>query len=351
MRLLFVNKTYTMLTRHFYELEDVGFSLRDALRTGDVSRAVFWAHELLLSLEDDELHKTMVASWLMFLGAEYIHWFDAWFQVEPGVDIGGCKRLVLVAEFAHMRFGLGRCLGPCSTFIIAGRGLAEVEDTDKVMAGIGSNDAFAVYRYLALAPADIIERLVTYVDTPELFDSLKKALSGKGVPKVLLAVAACQLLCLPSYPEPLTTTLGPAVAKLLEGWESTVGFKAGRHYPVVCGVLPRRYKQICQKDALWTDFETLIEKGSCFWRDLGVLFKEAACRSELSAEYLPDGLPNTWTVAERLASHPVSLSEDKAGLIKTDMRMALIWNFRPVLRKEWSKRIDLLLKACGAPDR
>jgi len=338
-----------MLTRHFYEVEDVGFCLRQALRTGDVSGAVFWAHELLLSLEDDELHKVMVASWVMFLGAEYIHWFDAWFQIEADSDIGGCKRLVLVAEFAHMRQGLGRCIGPCSTFIIAGRGLAPNQDTDKVEAGIGENDAFAVYRYLALGPGEIIEGLVGYVDTPTLFDSLKMALGHRGVPKVLLAVAACQLLCLPSYPEPLDTTLGPTVAKLLEAWESGVGHKSGRRLTV--HGLPRRYKQICQKDASWTDFETLIQKGTQFWRDLGVLYQDKAARRVLVREYLPDGLPATWTTAEQALSHPVELSEDKVGLIKTDMRMALIWNFRPALRKEWSKRIDLLLKACGAPDR
>jgi hypothetical protein len=340
-----------MLTRHFYELEDVCFCLRGALRAGDVSRAVFWAHELLLSLEDDELHKSMVASWLMFLGAEYIHWFDAWFQVGPGTDIGGCKRLVLVAEFANMRQGLGRCIGPCSTFIIAGRGLAELEDIDKVTAGIGENDAFAVYRYLALAPADIIEAVAAYVDTAALFDSLKSALGHRGAPKVLLAVAACQLLCLPSYPEPLITSMGPFVAKLLEAWEGSLGRKAGRRFPVAVDMLPRRYKQICQKDAAWADFETLIEKGTLFWRELGVLYQDKAARRALVSEYLPDGLPSTWAKAELALSHPIELSDDKIGLIKTDMRMALIWNFRPALRKEWSKRIDALLKGCAAPDR
>jgi len=342
-----------MLTRHFYELEDVGFCLRGALRSGDISSAVFWAHELLLSLEDDELHKTMVASWLMFLGAEYIHWFDAWFQVGANTDIGGCKRLVLVAEFAHMRQGLTRCLGPCSTFIIAGRGLAEVSDIDKVEAGIGENDAFAVYRYLALEPAAIIDALVGYVDRPVLFDSLKSALSNRCPQKikVLLSVAGCQLLCLPSYPEPLITTLGPTVANLLEAWEKGVGYKAGRRLSVALNVLPRRYKQICQKDAAWTDFETLIDKGTQFWCELGVLYQDKAARRALVAEYLPDGLPSTWTKAEQALSHPFELSEDKIGLIKTDMRMALIWNFRPALRKIWSKEIDLLLKACAAPDR
>ena len=49
-----------MRTRHFYELEDVDFCLRRALRTADVSGAIFWAQELLLSLEDDELHKATV---------------------------------------------------------------------------------------------------------------------------------------------------------------------------------------------------------------------------------------------------------------------------------------------------
>lgn len=336
------NTDLIMLTRHFYELEEVPYALRHALRFGKVREAVFWAHELILSQEFEVLHKTMITSWLMFLGPSYIHWFDAWLSV--GSDIGGCERLVLVAEFAKWRDGvMGRVLEPCSTFIIAGRGLAEAQDMDKVSDGVGANDAFAVYRYLALGPALLISTLCEMVDSPEIFDSLKKAIgSGKGPLKLLLSVAAVQVLCLVSHPDVLTPTMGPFVAGLLETWEPLIGRHVGRCFSIDDNCLPRRYKRAV---TLVGQPLSIVETGSLFWRELAVLLNDVGGKAALVAEYFPDGNPDTWPDRTTVSEKAV------LGLIKTDMRMNLIWNFRPALRKEWAKKIDLLLKACDAPDR
>ena len=86
-----------MLTRHFYELDEVCMALLDTLRHSSLE-SVFWARELILSEEDEVLYKTMIKAWLMYLGPDRIDWLTAFTATASTT----CK-LNLIAEFCEIR--------------------------------------------------------------------------------------------------------------------------------------------------------------------------------------------------------------------------------------------------------
>ena len=356
-----------MLTRHFYELSEVALALHDALRRGAGAEAVWWARELLLSEEDELLNLTVLQAWTVWLGAAAVSWLDAWTAACPAAcpaaDLGGCRRMTLVAEFAALRLGAGSGRRrPAQAFIMVARGFSDVADPERVATALETNDNFALYRYLgpeyAKSPTGLIEALSGYVETPELFDGFRgaiKTLKGQIQLKHLMAAAATQALCLPEWPAVLV--LSPArlaeVATWLNEWEPHIGLRSGRIYKVDAGALPRKHK----RGSLAYGSATALMKAGCrFWQsmlDLGDAPDGVAPDGLLPDGLLPDGMPETWTAEEQSLSHPVAAADAVAAeavvrtIIKPDVRMRAIWGFTPALRKAWHAPLKKLFDGVG----
>jgi len=344
----------TMLTRHFYELDEVAYALLDCLRYKKTEEAVYWAREILLSHEDETLTMTVIKGWIMYMGASRIDWLDAWFLVDDS-DVGGCQRLVLIVEFCRRTGGEKRLWLP---FWIACRGLSPVADDDRVSSAISENDPICLYWWLGQQyekkPSALVSALCAYVDSPELFDGIKKAMAQKlGLHlKTLLAVTAVQLLCLSEYPEEFSVSESAAslVAKLLGSWST--GLRSSRLFPIRSEQLPRGYKRILQLDALCESAVKVMSSGCKFWQLIGALIKDDDTLESVTSEYFPNDIPDEWSTIDRSLSHPVALDVYKVTM-KPDYRIKLVWSCKrlPVIRRSWYADMKVLFKACSVPDR
>jgi hypothetical protein len=359
-------KTFPMLTRHFYELDEVVWSLKYCLRNGKIKDAVYWAREIILSEEDDVLSICMLESWLLFLGTDGLHWLDAWTNVLYGavsigvpIDIGGCKRLVLVAEFCRLVCSLKRRRLPntLKTFFIASRGLSPVVggNPDLVSDAVAINDPFSLYWHLGAEyekkPLSVLDFVSGCVDSPEIFNSYRliiNALRGHSQIKMLLSVASVVTLCMDSIPADLETTLDSDVASWIGTWEAVLGRRGGRIYAIEEEGLPKGFKRSSQAETLLCSATAVMESGCTFWRNVACLIQDDDTLESIVGKYFPDDIPDEWSTKDRSLSHPI---ESKAYTIhiKPEYRIRKLWGFCPVFRKVWLKKFVLLLTACSAP--
>jgi hypothetical protein len=308
---------------------------------GRSKEAVFWARELVLSEELEILDKTVVRAWVLFLGAPHINWLDAWFKSR---DLG------LIEEFSGL-FKKGRTQICLKTFVMVSRGFSEVQDLDKVSLAVSENDAFRFYWWSAFekAPSALFEFVKTYVDDPSLFDSIEKALALFSVVsmKSLLTAVSVQLLCLKSYPD-IYVMKEPY--DLSEQLPVLTGLKANRVYKILESMLPCRHVRDTQWNALCKSQKEIIDgAGSNFWKNAGTSIVDDESLERVAEELFPEDCPDEWSIADRAISHPDKFTKYKI-YIKPSYRCKKLWGFAPVLRKTWSSRMELLFKACLAPE-
>ena len=342
--------------------------LLDTLRYASLE-SVFWARELILSQEDELLYKTVIKAWLMYLGPDRIDWLDAWTTACAACTCTAsactCKtincipitdKLNLIAEFCEIRSNMKKRRMPKSalTFWIAGRGLSPNDDCDEERdAAFVRNDPINAYWYLGKEyekkPTAVLQFVTEMVDTPEIFDSIKKAMALK-MPiqiRVLLSVAAIQVLCLKEYPDTLTVSQKSAdtVATLLNEYDTV---KKGRVLSIKEKQLSYCKKRLTQLEALCMGPMELMESGCAFWKQVLTLIKDDETKDAVINEYFPDDIPDEWSIKERAKSHPEKFTPFVIH-VKPEYRMKLVWSCNVVLRKEWHDSLNGLFKACGMP--
>lgn len=334
-----------MLTRHFYDLEEVGFALLDSLRYKRSEEAIFWAREILLSEEKDVLNKIMVQAWILYMGAKRIDWLDAWFHLDS-------DKLLLVNEFCK-RDSNGKGY---LTFWIACRGLSPVASEERITLALAENDPICLYWWLGplydKKPSAIINTISGFVDSPDIFNSLQKAMATtiSLQLRILLSVCAVQVLCLTSFPEPLISTDNDFVKKLVDTW--SVGRRSSRIFTIKPEHLPHGYKRSLQKDTLCVSAIKIMANGCIFWKSIEALIKDDISQEQIIDKYFPDDIPDEWSISDRAKSHPINLDEYFVH-IKHEYRLRLNWNPKrvPFIYNAWRPTLTLLFKACSVPDR
>ena len=336
-----------MLSRHFYELGDVVRSLQKALRCAAPQEAVFWARELILSEEDDLLHLTMLQAWASWLGAPAIAWLEAW-TVSEKREIGGCRRMTLVAEFAILRQTLPkrRAPYPLQAIIMVARGFAAEQNQARVEEAIATNDFFSLYHYLGpeytKSPASLIEKIASYVETPELFDGFRnaiKTLRGEIQLKHLIAATAVQTFALPEWPAELGLTQERQTASWLAAWEPAIGRRSARIYPIPASTLPRNYKRASLN---YGSAQALMQDGCHFWQSALELSKPESL--------IIDGLPESWSPEFQATSHGPLPPTSGRNTVKPDQRIYALWGFLPAVRKSWHPSLKKLFDGIGLPE-
>lgn len=334
-----------MLTRHFYELDEVGYALLYCLRHKRCEEAVFWAQELLLSQEEEILNKIMIQAWISLMGARRIDWLDAWFS--------GTDRLVLVYEFCKRDSVSSGYL----TFWIAARGVSPVASETRVSLALSENDPFCLYWWLGpeydKKPSLLLNTVEGYVDSTEIFASLKAAMKCKFSLhlRTLLAVCAVQVLCLETHPAPLICTGHEFVKSLLATW--VVGRKSSRIFEITADMLPRGCKRVLQSEGLCIGAKTIMAQGCRFWQNVGLLIADCddITYENVVDTHFPDDIPDEWSVHDRAKSHPVKQNMYKVH-IKHEYRIRLFWNPKrvPIIREGWRGQLTMLFKACAILD-
>lgn len=344
----------TMLSRNFYECEEVCLALLDSLRRGRSKEAVYWAYELQLSQEHELLEKTMIRAWVLYLGPPNIHWLDAWFACADEANM----KLALISGFVSLYPAKKKKVpSMLKTFYIAGRGFSEVQDMERVNKGVETNDPFSVYWWLGpgyeKSPSALLEFVAGFVDSTELFDSLRKAIAviGSLQMKNLLAAAAVQLLCLSSYPDSFSVDEGvpKEIATYKEEWDLDYG-KERRHYPILESMLPHGGGRVTQNNGLNIGWREILTTGCVFWKSQMMRIVDDDSQETVYAELFPDDIPDEWGLESKNISHPVK-SDTYKIYTKQSYRMKLVWGFAPVLRKAWDSRLKSLFKAASVPDK
>ena len=342
-----------MLSRNFYECEEVCLALLDSLRKGRSKEAVYWAYELQLSEEHELLEKTIIRAWLLYLGPPNIHWLDAWFNLTTEDE-----KLALIYGFVSLYPAKKkRVPSMLKTFYIAGRGFAEKQDMERVQTGISENEPFSVYWWLGpgyeKSPTALLEFVAGFVDSVELFDSLRKAMASIGSlqMKNLLGAAAVQLLCLSSYPDSYVIGDGGLtdITTYKEDWDLDYG-KERRHYPILENMLPHGGGRVTQNDGLNICWREIMTKGCVFWKSQMERIIDDESQEAVYAELFPDDIPDEWGLEAKNISHPVK-SDTYKIYTKQSYRMKLVWGFAPVLRKAWDSRLKNLFKVAYLPDK
>jgi len=343
----------TMLSRNFYECEEVCLALLDSLRRGRSKEAIYWAYELQLSQEHELLEKTIIRAWILYLGPPNIHWLDAWFA-SAEADM----KLALISVFASLYpIKKKKVSSMLKTFYITGRGFSEVQDLERINMGVESNDPFSVYWWLGpgyeKSPTALLEFIAGFVDSAELFDSLRKAMASIGSlqMKNLLGAAAVQLLCLSSYPDSYVVDDGGLkdINSYKEEWDLDYG-KKRRHYPILESMLPHGGGRVTQNIGLNIGWREILTTGCVFWKRQMERIVDDDSQETVYAELFPDDIPDEWGLEPKSISHPVK-SDSYKIYTKQSYRMKLVWGFSPVLRKTWDSRLKSLFKVALVPDK
>lgn len=344
-----------MLTRHFYEVDEVCFALLDCLRYKKIEEAVFWTRELILSGEHDELEKTVIQGWIIYLGVLHVNWLDLWF-VESADDLEGYKRLAMIVEFCKTDVDKKKKMPSTAlTFWIAGRGFAPEASEERVSLALTENDPICLYWWMGSSyekkPTALLETIKTYVDSVSIFDSISKAMALKVSlqMRILLSVCAVQILCLDIYPADhvIQDSTKTYLNSLDDKWY--VGFRSSRLYAISNDVLPKGYKRVLQETALCCSPIELLENGCAFWKSIRNQIVDDDSLENIVEKYFPDDIPDEWSIEDRAYSHVLKLDAYKIN-IRPEYRMKKIWNATCVIAMDWYPHIKSLFKACRVPD-
>lgn len=329
-----------MLTRHFYESDEVCYALIESLRFRKTETAVFWARELILSEMDEELSKTVVQGWIMCLGIEFINWLDAWFKTDD-------TRLALIVEFCKIDRPKKKMSSCALTFWIGGRGFAPLASESRITQAISENDPISLYWFLGSSyekrPSAVFEIVKSFVDDPSIFDSLNVAFQNANMQiKVLLSICAIQLLCENSYPHVMLIdeSTKDLVTMLLDSWP--VGYKISRRYTI--HGLPQGYKRSLQCSLCCSALD-LMDKGCTFWQKVKKTIIDDISLETTVTQYFPDDIPDEWSIQERVKSHVLVQDVYKVD-IHPEYIMKKVFNAHCTIRSEWFHSIKVLYKAC-----
>ena len=130
-----------MLSRHFYEINEVCCALIQSLRKGLIDESIFWARELVLSEEYELFQKTIIQAWILWLGARNIHWLDTWSKCS---DADYNQKYSLISEFCALRNKMDKitkktCLYP---FIICSRDAASDYNEERILEALEASNPF-----------------------------------------------------------------------------------------------------------------------------------------------------------------------------------------------------------------
>jgi len=330
-----------MLSRHFYEINEVCYALLQSLRKGTVDESIFWARELILSEEYDLFQKTIIQAWILWLGARNIHWLEYWTKCD---DDDYLQKCVLVAEFCVLRKSMNKnSMRPCLyPFIICSRGVTNDYNEEKIIEAIETSNPFQLYYNLGIdyvnspsAATEYISGLVEDVINP-IVDVMKTLKQVKL--KMLLAACACQVACLKIYPSELVIVNNDYVSSLLQNWECFVNRRKGRLFKIVDADMPHGKKRLTQEEALFISYKEIRENGCAYWK------RQTECDDLL----MPDDIPDEWSYEDRAISHPVK-SNKYTIYYRPEYRFKQIWGFVPFIKRTWLQNLDSFWNICSCP--
>jgi hypothetical protein len=315
----------TMLTRHFYESEDVLASMRMAILRGRSQEALFWCLELI----DTNLHKialqSIIETWMLFYTES--NWILALknnYSLKQQSILEACYTLsqekqrtmssveILVLEFQEKEEEMKR-----------------EKNVDDFRTAVRTGQC-----QLAWSLAKFLDSEVVWSALIEFENSnihwIRSLISSYQIKTPLWLFGIIQWLCIRKEETVQWSPLTVDLQKKIKEWKGLQSRRKRRQYtilfPLLYGetskssvskketTLYRLYsieKSMCSEEGFWknvlefSDFD--IESGKWTRNDSLELFYE---------KYFPDDIPDEWSLVDQEKSHGKGLGEEPLSLTR-----------------------------------
>ena len=324
-----------MLTRHFYEDDEVKASLRWCMRKGRIREALFWCLELLDSEMEDLVQQELYTTWVWYFGIGKLSALLLITSLDTRANLLGFvygltrlsnesrdkSTLVLLLYGAIDRLQPDRANGfPCLQPLFQELACSAIEQAfaNAVYQG-KARLAFDLSRplwsnkrrvYEILDRVQLIKHKGSLSDCMTLFEFQD---DGNSWPTRACAIASACLdkKRLQESLKPIQMELPPDLVAFLEECKELTGRRARRLYPVIHESLYYTTKRglVSNKESNLKELYEISDKtleGCPFWNR--VLEEEAPWLDDERKEafyelYFPDDIPDEWSKKDQEKSH------------------------------------------------
>lgn len=351
-----------VLTRHFYEIDEVCGALQHSVLNGRVRDAFFWVQELTDSEENSVCFRTLLETWLLFYGGAFPEWLSAAKKSWKGEEMSGLELALNLSLCDRKDISVMHAL--CLTEEPVERILSDGSLESYLKVSISQGRArSAIWAAATIGNLDRIWKLL-----PNEVAWLSEVFKDKS--DIWFVYALIAALCTESrfkkadkiIWKPLTKEMTDEV----DSWIAILGRRARRKFSVpagqLCGI-GKRWKmdrRSSNLERLYNFEKSVSQDGSGFWFraltksgwsvDSGWNRDDDALEG-FYEEYFPDDIPDEWSLEEKKKSHGSGYlresGEEISGgrwtrtWLSDSWRAAAVWGQEAeVTNKLWSMKIN-----------
>jgi hypothetical protein len=335
-----------MLTRHLYESDEVVGALRYSILQGRAVEMAFWIQELTDSNMSHTAFRTLVGTWLIYIGVNRPGWISRAVASWRGEDVTGQELGV------NLIFCPDRDITPFALLALQSEPVDRVT-VDETADGV--ND-IAQYFHTAIRQRRVRSAWWAAMEMGQgrAWDLLEECHDGRHRDsiKLLRGLANDELIWLAGAvtfisllhdvrndAEGTWYTVSDDLDRQIGRWDDLKGRRARREYAIplssICGCGPRweiRKSETTLRRLYAFEASVCADRGGFWWdtmRDAGFNTETGEwvsddAKESFYATYFPDDIPDEWSLADQKKSHgPGMLRPDEVAV--TGSRWARCW--------------------------
>lgn len=296
-----------MITRHFYESEEVELALAYAILRGRHVEAAFWCEELVCSEEEDRAWGTLYRTWLEQCLVVVPDWADTWLSTDTNIheacvelcDACSGGRDVSLPLLMMIPYEPVAANSNLQEFFLAAQAAGAAQDAWWAALQLGSA--------AAQLPFPLADRLFAYLKTLDLPGPPNFWLGATMCAAVLLQAAAATASTAAEF---VRTGEARAPVREIAAWRGLTGRRARRQYAIpreclLC-VSPRgrASSKTSSLPGLYAVHERLLTGEGCsVWNRVLPTSSSDEAVEAFYALAFPDDIPDEWSAADQLQSH------------------------------------------------
>lgn len=324
-----------MLTRHFYESQDVLSSMRMAILRGRSQEALFWCLELIDTNLHKEVCQNLLETWMFFYGCS--EWIQGWqkeYSLKANKLLEACYNLsqykffscrgieLLLSEVKEEKYGIEEVIRELSSMTIGSKEeKSGVEETVKKfqLAVTESRPEYAWHLATVIGAEKTWTSLQTF--QPSLIHWIR-SISSSSQEKLWLC-GLINFICKPLQQEE-NFQWSPITKELLtkiQDWKGLIHRRKRRIYAIPFPLLYRETskssvsKEKNTLERLWNIEKSMYSKDG-FWKKVlefsgyeNYKWNSDDELEEFYEKYFPDDIPDEWSLVDQEKSHGKGLDE------------------------------------------
>jgi hypothetical protein len=311
----------TMLTRHFYESEDVLASMRMAILRGRSQEALFWCLELI----DTNLHKIalqhIIETWMLFFtGSNWIEALKNNYSLKQQSILEACYSLSQEKQ---------RTVSSIELLVLEFEEKKEKVAVDDFRMAVRAGQGELAWSLAKSLDAEVVWSALTEFENSNIH-WIRSLISSFKVKTPLWLFGIIQWLCLRKEESVTWVPLTDDLQKKIKEWKGLLSRRKRRQYAIPFPLLyGETSKSSVLKSKSTLDRLYIIEKSMCkeegFWKNV-LEFSDFDIESakwtsddalELFYEkYFPDDIPDEWSLIDQEKSHGNGLGEEPRSLTR-----------------------------------